>query len=252
MKILALEFSSAQRSVAAWSGPPNNSVAGKSNNEDIGAKSCRDGIASREKGPPTEHRSTRQLAEVVETGVGATGALTMIDEVLRNLGWEREQIECLAIGLGPGSYTGIRGSIALAQGWQLACGVRLLGISSAECLAWQARAEGLAGPVNIVIDAQRGEFYVARYELGAAGCREIAPLRLVTRAEVDERDQAGEVLIGPGIKRWFPTGWVMFPSAAVLAGRAAGRNDFAAGETIKPIYLRETTFVKAPPPRRLS
>ena len=46
----------------------------------------------------------------------------MIEEALREAGLEREQIEVLAVGLGPGSYTGIRVALSLAQGWQLASG----------------------------------------------------------------------------------------------------------------------------------
>jgi len=39
------------------------------------------------------------------------------------------------------------------------------------------------------------------------------------------------------------------PTAAMLARLAAERSDFIAGEKLEPIYLRETSFVKAPPPR---
>ena len=65
----------------------------------------------------------------------------MIEKVLAAAKIEREEIEVLAVGLGPGSYTGIRVAISIAQGWQLARGVKLLGIGSAECLAAQAQAE---------------------------------------------------------------------------------------------------------------
>ena len=75
----------------------------------------------------------------------------MIESALRQAGLEREEIECIAVGLGPGSYTGIRAAIALAQGWQLARGVKLLGVSSAECLATQAQAELFTGVAAISV-----------------------------------------------------------------------------------------------------
>ena len=50
---------------------------------------------------------------------------------------------------------------------------------------------------------------------------------------------------------WFPTGRVLFPRAATLGQLARDRTDFVAGERMEPIYLRETRFVKAPPPRTL-
>jgi tRNA threonylcarbamoyl adenosine modification protein YeaZ len=212
MKILALEFSSSQRSVAVLHGPA-------------------------------------AVQEVVETGFNEARPLTMVDQALRAAALESGQIECLAVGLGPGSYTGIRSAIALAQGWQLAREVRILGVSSAECLACQAQADGLAGRVAVVVDAQRGEFYLSVYEIGPAGCQEVEPLRIVAPAFVREREQAGDHLIGPEITRWFPTGRNLFPRAQTLATLASGRDDFVAGEGLVPIYLRETTFVKAPPAR---
>ena len=162
---------------------------------------------------------------------------------------EREQIECLVVGLGPGSYTGIRAAIAAAQGWQLARAVKLLGVSSAECVAAQAQNDGLTGKVNVVIDAQREEFYLAGYELDDDQWRETTALRLASLAELRALEQKSEVLIGPEVTRWFPAGRIVFPRAITLAELALNRNDFVTGEKLEPIYLREAKFVKAPPPR---
>ena len=211
MTILALEFSSSQRSIAV----------------------ARDG---------------RVLAETSEAGGRETHAFGMIEKVLAAANLGREEIECLAVGLGPGSYTGIRVALAIAQGWQLTTGVKLLGIGSAECLAAQAQAEKIFGRVNVVVDAQRGEFYLAAYEISTAGVKEVAPLKIVVPAEIASR--AGEILTGPEVTRWFPAGANLFPQATMLATLAARRNDFMAGEKLEPVYLRETNFVKAPARRQ--
>ncbi len=192
------------------------------------------------------------ISEVIETCRGNTmKALGMVEEALQQVGLEREQIECIAVGLGPGSYAGIRAAIALAQGWQLAREVRLLGLSSAECIAAQAQAHGLHGAASVVIDAQRGEFYLTKYQLDPAGCREIAPLRLATKAEVHDCQQAGDTLVGPEVTKWFPAGRTVCPRAAMLITLALDRTDFIAGEKLEPIYLREAKFVKAPPARTI-
>jgi tRNA threonylcarbamoyl adenosine modification protein YeaZ len=219
MKILALEFSSPQRSVAVVHG-------------------------GGDAGP-------RCLGEAIETGGRSTNALGLVEEALRQAQLDRAQIECLVIGLGPGSYNGIRLAIALAQGWQLARPVKLLGISTAECPAAQAQAEGIFGRVHVVIDAQRGEFYLASYDLSSEARHEIEPLHLASLQEVQARQQAGGILIGPEATKWFPASRVLYPRAATLGRLARGRTDFVAGEEMKPIYLRETQFVKAPPPRIL-
>jgi tRNA A37 threonylcarbamoyladenosine modification protein TsaB len=125
-----------------------------------------------------------------------------------------------------------------------------LGISSAECLAAEVQAKGLFGKASVIIDAQRGEFYLARYEVNADSCREIAGLKLATLEEVRAQAVDGAIA-GPEVNRWFPEGRILFPNAPMLAKLAETRTDFIAGEKLEPIYLRETNFVKAPAARVL-
>jgi hypothetical protein len=133
----------------------------------------------------------------------------------------------------------------------LATGIKLLGISSVDCIAAQAAADGVRGKFSVAIDALRGEFYLASYETSGGSATETIPLKLAPLAEAQERERAGELLIGPEVTRWFPNGRIIFPQAAMLARLAARRSDFVAGEKIEPIYLRETTFVKAPASRAI-
>jgi tRNA threonylcarbamoyl adenosine modification protein YeaZ len=201
-----------------------------------------------------EFSSPQRSVAIVQSGgfheaLGASEPFAMIDETLREAKLEREQIDCIAVGIGPGSYTGIRSAISIAQGWQLARPIKLLGVSSADAIAAQAQAEGAIRRVHVIVDAQRGEFYLAGYDLTANGPREVEPLRIVSAADVTQRANAGEALIGPEVTKWFPTGKIIFPRAATLGRLAWARTDFIPGEKMEPIYLRETTFVKAPPPR---
>ncbi len=175
----------------------------------------------------------------------------MIEKVLASAKIGRAEIECLAVGLGPGSYTGIRVALSIAQGWQLATGVKLLGIGSVECLAAQAQAAKIFGRVNVVIDAQRGEFYRATYEISADALKEIAPLKIVPAAEIETPVSSREILIGPEAMDRFSSGKNLFPQAEMLATLAAQRTNFVAGEKLEPIYLREANFVKAPPARTM-
>jgi tRNA threonylcarbamoyl adenosine modification protein YeaZ len=239
MKILALEFSSPQRSVAVIHTPTQ---AGHSSHSSRPSHRVAVVQAPTEAGPLA-------VSEAIETGARSTNALGLVEKALRQAQLDRAQIECVAIGLGPGSYNGIRLSLALAQGWQLARDVKLLGISTAECLAAEAQAEAIAGRIHVVIDAQRGEFYLASYDLSEKTCREIEPLRLATLQDVQDRLQSGGVIVGPEVTKWFPGSRALFPRASTLGRLAQGRTDFAPGEKLEPIYLRPTQFVKAPPPR---
>jgi tRNA threonylcarbamoyl adenosine modification protein YeaZ len=239
MKILALEFSSPQRSVAVIQTPTQPEHSSHSSHP-----SHRVALAQ----TPTE-TGPLAIGEAIETGARSTNALGLVEAALRQAQLDRAQIECLAIGLGPGSYNGIRLSLALAQGWHLAREVKLLGISTAECLAAEAQAAGITGPVHVVIDAQRGEFYLASYDLSAKAYAEIEPLRLASLQDVQVRLQTSGVIVGPEVTKWFPGSRVLFPRASTLGRLAQGRTDFVPGEKLEPIYLRPTQFVKAPPSR---
>lgn len=186
----------------------------------------------------------RCLAEAVRSGGRSTPAVGMIEEVLELAGIRREAVECVVVGLGPGSYHGIRCAIALAQGWQLARGSRLLGVRSVDALAAQAHEEGLRGPVAVLVDAQRGELYVADYDLDATGWRETRALRLESPAQVLSDGPAGRMLLGPEVSRWFSGGRVAFPRAAMLGRLALTRSDPGPGERLEPVYLRQAAFRK--------
>jgi tRNA threonylcarbamoyl adenosine modification protein YeaZ len=229
MKILAVEFSSEQRSVAV-----------------VQAMSQRRPTAE---GKVEAAGDAHAVLLGREVELGGRRSLGLVEEALRQARCEREEMETLAIGLGPGSYTGIRGAIALAQGWQLGRGVNVIGLGSAECLAAGAEQANIFGPVNIIVDAQRNEFYLARYEITPGAWREVEALRLAPLAEIEELARRGQQLLGPGATEWFPSAQNLYPDAAIL-GRLAGlRRDFVPGEKLEPIYLRETAFKKAPPSR---
>src|SRR5438045_9742121 len=99
MKILALEFSSSKRSVALAQSDASGGIA---------------------------------ILATAQEGGRETGPLRMIEDSLNQAHWSRADVECIAVGLGPGSYTGIRIAISIAQGWQLERGLQLLGRRSGE------------------------------------------------------------------------------------------------------------------------
>ena len=101
------------------------------------------------------------LAEKSQSEGRHTLAIRMIDAVLREAGVARGELDAIAVGLGPGSYTGVRLSISVAQGWQLATGIQVAGISSLSALAAGLELEER---VVLAVEAQRGP--AGRAELG--------------------------------------------------------------------------------------
>jgi len=209
MKILALEFSSPVRGVAVSGGPEPGYA------EESG-------------------RSTKPFA--------------LIDAALREAGVTRDEVECIAVGLGPGSNAGIRTAIAIAQGWQLARGTQLLGLSSAEVVAAHGGQLGVSNPVFVGLEARKGELWVARYDASVFDRpRLMEPFRPVSEAEARPLSLF-RMDAGHGTK-FADASCPMFPEADFLATLAEDRRDFARGEELQPVVLRPVEFVKAPPPR---
>jgi tRNA threonylcarbamoyladenosine biosynthesis protein TsaB len=93
-------------------------------------------------------RHATALLEEVEAAAGAAG------------GWE--QVDLLAVGLGPGSFTGVRIGIATARGLGASLGLPLAGVCTLDAIA-RGLGESGAGPRLAVLDARRGEVFAALY-----------------------------------------------------------------------------------------
>lgn len=189
------------------------------------------------------------LAEAVHTAGRDTPLFGMIESALAKACLRPEQVSHLAVGLGPGSYTGIRIAIAAAQGWALAHPVRLVGRSSVDLAARRARNLALHGPTTVVVDAHRGEIYLADFTLTPDAIQPISPLRIASRAEVEAARAAGHRIVGPDLDALAIPGQAVFPEAATLASWICESDEATAPELLEPIYLRSTAFIKAPPPR---
>jgi tRNA threonylcarbamoyladenosine biosynthesis protein TsaB len=212
MTILALEFSAGTRSVAC----------------------LRDGHVA---------------GQAEEAGGRSTRAFSLIRQALEQAQLQSEDIQCLAVALGPGSFTGIRVAISIAQGWQLALGTRVLGVNSFDGLMALAAASGARGRAHGIIDAQRNEACHGVFELSEAGARSMGPLQLLPFSDVAKVIGSQPVFGWADVASRVPGLRVLNPNAGALGLLASTRNDFVPAENLQPIYLRETTFVKAPPPR---
>ncbi len=217
MKILAFEFSSNHRSVAAV----EREAAGE----------------------------FRLLAEAVEAATRQTPAFRLADEVLARAGWSKSEVECMAVCLGPGSYTGIRMSLAIAQGWQLMTGGKVCGIDAPSCLAEKLWRAGERGNVVLAIDAMRGEFYAAEFQLAEDGWQQLDELRITTKGKLEAHQAAGKKVGGPDLSKAFPSALPLYADAGIVAELAVKRGEFKAANELEPIYLREVSFVKSPPTR---
>jgi tRNA threonylcarbamoyladenosine biosynthesis protein TsaB len=137
----------------------------------------------------------------------ATRLLAMVDGLLADAGIELAAVGRIAVGAGPGTFTGLRVGIATARGLAHSLGAELAAVSSLEALARGALgAEGAAArPVLATIDARRGEVFAAVYSpdrLELAAGRALAPgeiAGLLAEATLEDSVPLG---IGDGAVRY--------------------------------------------------
>ncbi len=192
-----------------------------------------------------------EVFEVVQNGGRHTPAVGLIHQVLQLAGARSREIDRLVVGLGPGSYTGVRLAISVAQGWQLATGVESVGWSSFEGLARAASRSGLTH-ATLAVDAQRNEMAVARVDWASDGSHRVEEIELASWDVVRQRAAAGEVILGPGLPGSLGVGRELRPSATDLLASLPDNPVITLGEALAPIYLRVAQFVKAPPTRNWS
>ncbi|WP_313914953.1 tRNA (adenosine(37)-N6)-threonylcarbamoyltransferase complex dimerization subunit type 1 TsaB [Tahibacter sp.] len=178
--------------------------------------------------------------------------LPMADALLAQAGLHRRQLDAIAVGRGPGAFTGVRLAVSIAQGMALGLDLPVIPVSSLAALAFDAPDDGSA--VLAMIDARMGEIYAACYRRDASGA---------LQALDDERVCAPECLHLPASQAWsvIGSGWrtyrsvlaerlpepcwadgERYPQARAVAVLAAA--EFRAGRALPPeqalpLYLRD-------------
>src|SRR5574343_333950 len=102
--------------------------------------------------------------------------LPWCDDLLAQAGLAKSGLHALAVGIGPGAFTGIRLGVSLAQGMALALGIPVVPVST---LAAIAQAQDHDGPIAVVMDARMGECYAGFYQKRDGIAVALAPERLL-------------------------------------------------------------------------
>ncbi len=133
-------------------------------------------------------RSVETVAtfEVQARRASNTRLLPEIDALLKEHGIARYRIACVAVGRGPGSFTGVRIAMATAKGVASALKVGLVGVSTLDAIAWNAWGSGIRGRALVVADAMRHEVYPVRYLVDDAGAHRTEPDSVVKAAVAAE------------------------------------------------------------------
>jgi tRNA threonylcarbamoyladenosine biosynthesis protein TsaB len=194
-------------------------------------------------GPEVERRDEPPLGA---RPAHAGKLLLLVEEVLNEAGASWDDVERIAVGVGPGSFTGLRIGIATARGLAQARNLPLTGVSSLAALAHGVRPPypgGVRPPyVVAVIDARRGEVFAeAPGEFGPAAMRP---------EELAARIRFGSLTVGDGAVRFrepLERAGAAIPAddsplhriSALTVCRIGAEGDSADRDALLPDYRRE-------------
>lgn len=182
--------------------------------------------------------------------------LPMIESVLAEAGLSVGQLDAIAVGRGPGAFTGVRIAVGVAQGIAFAADLPVAPISTLAALALGAAQATGQARVAAALDARMGEVYWGLYAVGGEDAQPLG----------EERVCAPETVAAPP-GQWFGagSGWVAYaetlaqrltvsgwrsdcyPRAGDIARLAAApsrRSAWVAAEQVLPVYLRNEVVVK--------
>ncbi len=170
-------------------------------------------------------------------------ALPMLGQLLAAARLSAADLDAVAFGSGPGSFTGLRIACGIAQGLAFARSLPVLGISSLETLAEECGAPRVVA----CLDARMGEVYYSALEKRGARWEEVVPAQCAAPSALAQPPGEGWVGCGSGFGAYGAMGMAhvypeIHPGAAALARLAAPR--LAAGEGVDaaeaaPRYLRD-------------
>lgn len=195
-----------------------------------------------------------------------TKILPMVDTVLAEGGVKLNQLDALAFGRGPGSFTGVRIGIGIAQGLAFGADLPMVGVSTLATMAQGTFRKHQAEQVLTAIDARMGEIYWGQYQRQADGDWLIAGAEQVIAPEAlaDGFETASGIWFTAGtgwesyaeqlsqLKAQTEKGTILYPDSqdmVLLAKFALARGEAVTAEAASPVYVRDTVTWKKLPGR---
>ena len=190
-----------------------------------------------------------------------------VDELLRETGVLPDELDAVAVGMGPGSYTGLRIGVSFAKGLCYGLQIPLVAVGSLDSMVQVAREDYEAGIIDVdnwddavlcpMVDARRMEVYTQMFDANGKPLNEVKAEIVTEDSFADWRSGRPFVIFGNGAAKCREvlndaTYINITPSARGLAALAHQR--FEAGKTediaySEPFYLKD--FIVIPSKKKL-
>jgi tRNA threonylcarbamoyladenosine biosynthesis protein TsaB len=193
-----------------------------------------------------------------------------VDELLSASKLSLGDLGAIAVGIGPGSFTGLRIGLSYAKGIAMASGCAVVGVPSLDAIALTALGEANLSESTLiccVVDARKGEVYAALYGVVSDGLEKVSEELLVVLEDLASR-VAGDVVFAGDMRAkdaaalFSPKGHVVAvldtsksvergPCVAAIGAAMMSRGEIAEPATLEPMYIRppEATVKPAAKPR---
>lgn len=200
-----------------------------------------------------------ELVSLRESDAGrdhASKVGVFVDELLRETGISPQDIDAVAVGKGPGSYTGLRIGVSFAKGLCYALSCPLIAVNSMEALANVAIEDYEAGIIDIdewqdatlcpMVDARRMEVYAQLFNTNGKPCSEVSAEIITEDSFAQVRNESRLIIFGSGAAKCTEVlsdaiAIEITPSVrgmAKLAQKAFDTNDFVDVAYFEPFYLK--------------
>lgn len=190
-----------------------------------------------------------------------------VDELLRETGISPDELDAVAVGMGPGSYTGLRIGVSFAKGLCYGLGIPLVAVGSLDAMAAVAIEDNDAGILDVdnwedavlcpMVDARRMEVYTRLFDAKGNALSDVTAEVVTEQTFADVRRERQLVMFGNGAAKCrevLPDATYIniTPSARGLARLAEQR--LSAGQTediayFEPFYLKD--FIVIPSKKKL-
>jgi tRNA threonylcarbamoyladenosine biosynthesis protein TsaB len=171
--------------------------------------------------------------------------LRAIDRVVGDARWTPDDLEGLAVAVGPGSFTGLRIGVSTVKGLALARALPVAAVPTLDAIA--ASLPYARHPVCPVLDARKGEVYACRYRWEAGAMRRVWDYLALSPEDLAARLEEPTILLGDGAPLVHSHHARPAPAPArVPAARWVGwlghdrlvRGETVAASDLVPLYLR--------------
>ena len=171
--------------------------------------------------------------------------MPQLDQMFARTGIKKEEIDRIAVSIGPGSFTGLRIGLAAAEAMAYAWQCGICGVNTLQAMAYNIPLAGVV--LAPVLDAQKGNYYTAFYEWVSGELKELQPVEMADRETLLQQLQ----LMGECerlMKQDLPDGILAapepmrLPKASSVALAAEGRKVLTGEEvfTLRPYYIRKS------------